>query len=222
MLFRSQNEKSINTLRGMNVPYTEVKDRNTTFAALDYLEAQYAAMVRLNAQGKYDDADKAFPYQTIVFESISHYSDLVQEDLTNRNAKPMDIQQWGRLASHLRTIQNRLRAMDVHSIFTSLDQTNEDGTIGGPLISGQMKVKMPSACDYIGYFEAVTVSKKTTYNTHWRQYGKYLARVRQSPEHAATVGEFPTVIPDFHFDKVKKFIGIEEEVALYGDRKSVV
>lgn len=204
-----QNEKSINTLRGMNVPYTEVFDRNSMFAALSWLENQYAAMQRALSQGKDEEADRLFPYQTIVVESISHYSDLVIEDLTNKGTKQMDYQQWGRLASHLRTIQNRLRAMDVHSIFTSLDQTNEDGTVGGPLISGQTKVKMPSACDYIGYFEAVTVSRKTAYNSHWRQYGKFFARVRQSELHAKDVGEFPAMIESFHFSKVAKYIGLE-------------
>lgn len=203
-----QNEKSINTLRGLDMPYTTVTNRNDVMQTLAYLEAQYAQMLRLLAADKPDEADGVFPWQTIVFESVSHYSDLVVQDLSQDGMKRMDFEQWGKLSSHLRTIQNRLRAMDVHSIFTSLDTTSEDGNSGGPLISGQMRVKMPSACDYIGYFESVSANKRTVYRTHWRQYGKFFARVRQSDMDREKYGEFPAMVEDFHFDKVRGFIGL--------------
>jgi len=205
------NEKSINTLQGMNVQYVEVGKRNDMYQVLDFLEGRYNDMLRLMSQGDDTAANVAFPWQTIVVESISHYSDLVIEDLSQGGTKQMDYQQWGKLGSHLRTIQMRLRALDVHSLFTSLDKVSDDGQHAGPLISGQMATKMPSACDYIVYCEAVGATMKdkpAVYRAHFRQFGKFPARVRQSPVSAKQHGAFPPMIDNFHFDKISKFLGI--------------
>jgi hypothetical protein len=205
------NEGSVLTLQGMDIPYVELDNRNDMNDALAYLEAGHAKMQMLMAQGREEEANLAFPYQTVVVESLSHYCDLIIEDLSQRGVKQMDHQQWGKLTSHLRGIHSRLRALDVHIVYTSLDKVDDQG-VGQPLMVGQMALKMPSGCDYIGYCEAVSTmkDKPVQYRIHFRQYGKFPARARQSPMNVEKYGAFPAIVDNFRFDKIKKYCGIED------------
>ena len=195
------NEKSIVTLMGQDVAYTEVGNRMQMNHAVRWLRSQYDLAMRLFDAGKDEEAEAAFPYQTIVVESLSHYCELLIEDIGARGQKKMDLQAWGQLSSHLRTLHSQLSDMDVHVVYTSLDKVDEAGN-GQPLMTGKNALMMPSACDVIGYFECVPVQrgKAPVYRAHFRQFGRYPARSRFKG--------MPDAVDDFHFDKVRDHLGL--------------
>jgi len=170
------NESSIVALAGQDIPYIEItgqhgpvlQGRGGMDHAIDLIENE----MRRNP----DD----FPYDTIVIESLTHYQDLVVEELTEQGAQPMDQRRWGLLANHLRNVQKRLRDLEVHVVFTALDKVSENEAgvlIGGPMLSGQSAIKLPSSCDLIGYCEA-PATKKGKHTVHFRRRGHFFARSR--------------------------------------------
>jgi len=197
------NERSITTLAGQDISYIEITGQNGPLReGVGGLEATLTALEAL-----YRKDPEEFPYDTIVLESLTHYVALVQEEMTERNSRPMEQRQWGLLGAHMRNIQTRLRNMEVHVVYTALASLKQDdaGTLtGGPLIPGQSAVKLPSACDVIGFCEAPVSAKKPVYSIHFRRKGHYFARSR--------FRGMPASVPHFNFDAVQPY--------LTGDRKS--
>jgi len=191
------NEGSIVTLRGRNQPYIEItgmskkplKDGSGSMnGALDAIERMYRA-----------DPDN-FPYDTIVIESISHYGDLVIDELTDGGAGQMSQNLWGTFGAHLKSIQTRLRTMDVHVVFNALAKTesSEDRKklFGGPYIQGQSADKLPSACDVYGYVELYG----DQYRVHFKKYQHFPARTRFS--------RMPKMVTDFNYEDMKPYLEV--------------
>jgi hypothetical protein len=201
-----QNEASITTLMGRDIPYVlcgspfgsydeekgvggligmRDKNGNQEIGILDSLERLYKKN------------PKTFPYETIVLESMSHYTDLVEEHLTAGATKQMDPLAWGKMKDHLRHVQTRLRAMQVHVVFTCLDElkTNEKSgvTIGGPLMSGKAARTLPSSCDAIGYCRRAG----DRFFVHFKNFGHYQAGSRFT--------RMPSQIENFSFKAVEQF-----------------
>lgn len=200
-------ENSIATGRGQDVPYVEAAGPTDLNAVLAYLEDAQRKSQQLLAAEKPEAAWEAFPYQTVVVESLSHYTDLIIEELTNGGTRKMDMQQWGLLSSHLRNIHTRLSNLPIHVVYTALAQVkeNDSGAIqGGALMSGAMAMKLPSACDAIGYCEQTMTKDGMQYRVHFRRFKQFPARIR-----APRGVETPAFIDDFTFDKVKGLFGIE-------------
>jgi len=198
-----QNENSITTLRGRDVPYYEIIDMSSP------VNAGVGGMIPVleEIEKAYDQGPDAFPFDTIVIESISHYADLCIEEMSKGNALQMDQQKWGRLGSHFRNLQTRLRKLDCHVVFTALAKASiiadaEDGgarTPGSPLIQGQTALKLPSACDVIGYCEEYRPNAKDMkYRVHFRKYQTFPARSRFS--------RMPAVVESFDFKKIEDFL----------------
>jgi hypothetical protein len=198
-----QNEGSITSLRGRDVPYYEIVDMGSALVSgrggmlrvLDELEAMYA------------EDPNTFPYDTVVVESLSHYCDLVTEELTGGGIRPMDQFRWGQLSSHLRTIQVRLRRLDVHAVFTSLARTTtaDDGTvIGDAMIPGQSSIKLPAACDVIGYCEVTTSKNNPVHRIHFRRHKHFIARSR--------FDGLPATIDNFSFQQVETLLQVAPSV----------
>lgn len=192
-----KTENSIVTLRGLDFPYYEVIDlkgklvngRGGMIAILDELIKEYKA------------DPNSFPFETIVIESVSHYSDLVIEDMTSGGKVAMDQQKWGLFTSHFRNIHTRLRDLEVHVVYTALAGLEEkkDGTvIGGPLMSGASKLKLPSACDGIGFCETTGTGERAEYRTYFRKHKHFEARTR--------FRHIPEVLTPFNFADVEKYI----------------
>ena len=164
-----RNEGSMTALMGRNFLFKEVSTRKEMDDLLSEIEKEY----------KHDP--NGFPFDTIVVESISHYADLVIEELTLNNRFNMDQQRWGVLSSHFRTIHSRLRALDLHTVFTSLVKIdrNKEGAIvnGGPLLQGNMSYKLPSACDIFALCE-VREGKVPIYETWFTARNGVPARSR--------------------------------------------
>ena len=106
------NEQSITTLRGMDVAYYEVTGmKGDVTNGSGGLEN-----ILLELENEYYRDPNEFPYETVVLESISHYSDLVADELTRGGKVFMDQAKWGQFLSHFRNIQARLRNMEVHAV----------------------------------------------------------------------------------------------------------
>lgn len=190
------NEQSITTLRGRSIPYYVVTDKDETKFDPKTGRGSMNHILDHLIRG-YDRDPNAFPFDTIVIESISHYADLVQEQLT-RGGQKMDQQKWGFFLAHFRNIQARLRNIEVHVVFTALDRVEKDDGgqyYGGPLIPGQTGFKLPSACDVIGYCEEVGGE----YKVHFRKRRHFRARSR--------LAGVPPVVKNFNFQEIEKLIG---------------
>jgi hypothetical protein len=184
------NEKSIVSLLGHNFDYVEVSSRKDMGEVLAFLRDRYTAAL--------GGDENAFPWETVVVESLSHYCELLVEDISKKGQTKMDQQAWGLLSSHLRTLHSQLSDMDVHVVYTSLEQVDDAGQ-GRPLMTGKNAIMVPSACDVIGFCEAVPGQKKITHRIHFQQYGRYPARSR--------FRGLPAHIDDFHFDAVRDVLG---------------
>lgn len=194
-----------------------LKVRQHFMNVLDWLEGMHREAVRLQneaaqleAAGKADEADarfdeaaRAFPYQTVVVESCTHLVDLVIEDITDYGRKTMDQRGWGLIQTFLRTVHDRLRTLDVHVVYTALAQVKDvkgtESSQGSPNISGSMAQKMPSACDCIGFCEELNGPKgESVYRVHFRKFGPYPARAR--------FRRMPKFIDNFRFEAVAGYL----------------
>lgn len=222
------NENSHLTLRQLqelNVPYqivgkradgSVVKVRAHLTEIFDDLEKRHLKMRQFyalanEAEAKGDteahkkacaDAEEAFPWMTIVPESLTHLCDLLVEDVSDYGKKKMDQQGWGLISTYLRTMHSRLRNMDVHVVYTCLAKTTEaEGggvTSGGPHLLGQMAEKLPSMCDVVAYLEELPTEKGPIYRTFFRKYRFWQARTR--------FGGFSDYIDSFDFKKLEALL----------------
>lgn len=184
---------------------------------LTFLEDQHREMQRLfslarktNQTEERDElfarGEQMFPWETIVVESLTHYADMVVEDLSQRATKQMNQGLWGKLSSHLRTVHDRLRGLEAHIVYTALDKvvTGEGGGIahGSAAIPGAMSEKLPSACDSIGYCEEGRGPKgEVRFFAHFRRHGVFPARSRFK--------RMPAKIENFNFADVQQYIGTD-------------
>jgi hypothetical protein len=199
------NEGSIVTLRGLDIPYYEMTDMTSQLRdgrgglnrIIDELEKEYQA------------DPKAFPYETIVVESLTHYSELVVEEISEQGTKPMDQRKWGEVASHFRNVHARLCNMQVHVVYTSLDKIDKSDSgviVAGPSLQGAAATKLPSACEVVGYCEVSRSNKKvggtlvaqTDYKVHFRKHGHYPARSR--------FDAMPDVVDNFKFAEIEQYL----------------
>lgn len=187
-----KNENSILTVQGRDIDYTLIANRREMEQVLAHLTAKYHEMLRLFDQDKDDAAQAAFPWQTVVIENLSHYCELLVEDISRSGQNRMDQQAWGLLSNHLRNIHATLCDMDVHTVYTSLDTVDDNG-IGRPLMTGKNAIIMPSSCDVIAYCEDIAQPKKpTVYRMHFKKKGKMPARSRFK--------NFPESVDSFDFN----------------------
>jgi hypothetical protein len=208
------NEGSELSLRERGVDYIKVgkdadgspiKARRHMSEILSMLEDRHAKMRAAYAANDDAAAMEAFPWQTIVWESLTHYCDLLVEDISNGGAQKMDQQRWGLLSGHLRTVHGRLRNLDVHVVMTSLAKTENDGAsgaaMGKPHIVGSMAEKLPSSCDVIGYCEEGPTTK------NGRQWHVHFAKHKWFPARSRFRG-LPAKATNFRFADVQQHLGL--------------
>ena len=189
-------ENSQLTLKGLDFPFIEITDLDSPL--VDGRGGMNKVMDELRTL--YNKDPNEFPYQTIVIESVSHYSDLVVEALTNGGKNAMDQLRWGLFTSHFRHLHTMLRDMQVHVVYTALATIEEKGNtaVGGPLLSGASKVKLPAACDVIGYCEAITGKNVQQYKIHFQNKPPYEARTRFK--------KLPGVVENFNFAEIEQYL----------------
>ncbi len=192
------NEQSVVTLRGKNYPYFEVVDMDHT--KFDPKTGRGSMMhIIKHLEAMYNKYLEDFPFDTVVCEATSHYCDLVQEQITNGSTKIMAQNDWGTLSSHMRTVQTRLRRLQMHSVFTALDITDADNDGkpigGGPMLPGKLSEKLPSSCDVTGYCEVINGKDGPVHRIHFRKYKHFDARSR--------FRRLPALVTDFKFNKIQ-------------------
>lgn len=194
-----KNENSILTVQGRDIDYTLVSSRQDMHAVLAHLTAQHAKMLTLYAQKQDEAAEQAFPWQTIVIENLSHYCELLVEDISRGGQQRMDQQGWGMLSNHLRNVHATLCDMDVHTVYTSLDTVDDNG-LGRPMMTGKNAIIMPSSCDVIAHCEAVVKGKDKdpVYRVHFRKNGRFPARSRFT--------DFPASVDGFDFQNFESHL----------------
>lgn len=217
------NENSHLSLRDRDLPYTilgkengrRVKVRQQVASNLAELkkmaneaDAYLARAYEADDAGEtekadefFAKADKAFPYQTIVTESLTHLNELLVEEIgaggTGASKGKMDQQKWGELATFYRNMNNALRSLPVHVVYTSLDTFDADSETGLPYISGKTARVLPSACDVVGYCEEASGPKgESVYRIHFRRY-----RAREARSRFATL---PRFVDNFDFEALHK------------------
>lgn len=187
-----KNENSVLTLQGQDVPYTLIATRQDMAKVLAHLTERYVAMMRHLDAGNDDAAHEAFPWQTIVIENLSHYCELLVEDISRGGEQQMNQQLWGLLSNHLRNIHATLCDLDAHIVYTSLDTVDESGK-GRPLMTGKNAIIMPSSCDVIVHCEQIVKGpkKETAYRANFTKSGSFPARSRFK--------SFPPFVDGFDF-----------------------
>lgn len=176
-----RSENSHVTLMGRDFDVVLIEDRASLVRVIQELEERVERAQDLWARDTDDAiarADEIFPWQTIVVESLSHYCEMLVEDISRGGAKRMDQQQWGLLSSHLRNVHQRLSLLPVHVVYTALDAAGTEDTAGKPLMTGKNATIIPSACDVIGYCECATSKRGTVYRVHFREFQRNIARSR--------------------------------------------
>jgi len=205
-----RGENSYVTLRDLSLPFISMGENADTGEAipvrkhmaevLTFLKERHDQMNALLKEGEEEAANAKFPWQTIVVESLTHYSELVQSDISRNNMVRMDQQKWGDVANHFSDIHNTLSGMAVHVVYTSL--VKEAPSEGGkrpsaePNMVGKASKIIPSACDILAYCEEITTAKGSTYRVHFRKHEHYPARSR--------VAGVPRHIDNFHFRELDK------------------
>lgn len=169
-------------------------------AVLNMLEHEHTTMLQQLRAGS--DVT-AFPWETIVIESMTHLCAMLQDDISQNGKIKMDQQRWGIMSDYLRTLHTRLRALQCHVVFTALAKVEgEEGAAleGAPDIPGKMSRLLPSACDAIGFCETSDPGGKNAavYRIHFRQHRIYPARTR--------FRGMPAVVQDFHFEEIVKHL----------------
>ncbi len=192
------NEQSIVTLRGQDVSYIEIggsrgKGKKVWEEMDDILDELLAIQ-----KSKGPDA---LPCQTIVVESLSHYIDMLIEDMTNGGDIEMNFKHWGLIGTHLRHVQDMLRQLDVHAVFTALAKvvtdSNGSASMGMPMLTGQSAEKLPSSCDIIAYSE-MRPGKPPIYTTHFQKHGVFQARTR--------FASMPASVQNFGWEHISPYL----------------
>lgn len=194
-----QNEGSILTLHGRDVDYVTVSNRKDMTEVLNMLMLKHQQMVNLLKAKKEGEAYAAFPYETIVIESLSHYTELVVQDISENNTKQMNQQGWGKLSNHIASMHSILRSMQCHVVYTSLAAVDDSGE-GFPMLVGKQKTMLPSSCDVVAYCDVAEQGKKrgSVYTTYFKKRGPFYARSR--------IQGFPVEADNFEFGTIEKLL----------------
>jgi hypothetical protein len=191
-----QSEMSITTLARKKFPYIQIVDKSSP------LKKGVGGMVDTLTQLEkmYESDMNNFPYDTIVCESMTHYMELVQDELTEGNRTPMDVNKYGKLAAHIRNIHARLSDMQVHVVYTALGKWDEKSDKGSPYLPGKTGDLLPSACEVYAYMTVKDQGKGNPplHIMHTRTHAGWKARTR--------LNRLPAEIRDFNFKQIEHLL----------------
>lgn len=200
-----KGEGSHIALSGRKFDYLEVEGPVEMDEALGLLEGREHKAKKLAQQGKEDEAIEAFPWETVVVESLTHYADAIVEEYTRGGATMMDKRTWGQLSGHLRSVRARLGRLPVHVVFIALSKTltNDKQEVLSiePSFPGSMNEKLPSACDVVVYMERRAGKPRDSFTAHFNKCGKAVAGSRYD-----ALTQMGSMSP-FDFAKVEQALG---------------
>lgn len=193
------------SLAGKSFDVLEVDSASEMDEALTLLESRHVKAQKLWQSGKEDEGDAAFPWQTVVIESLTHYCDAIVEEYTRGGQTLMDKREWGKLSTHLRNVQARLRRLPVHGVFVALSKTltDKEGKVLSiePSFPGSMNEKLPSACEVVVYCERRAGKPRDLFTAHFNRAGVAVAGSRYD-----ALTQQGTMRP-FNFAEVEKILG---------------
>jgi len=166
-----KNEGSEEVIRGNDFGMAKVNSRAEMEARLqDLLAAQNSGRIR-----EWGD--------TVVIESLSHYSELFTMELTDHGRQDMK-GHWGTYSAHFTYMREVLWQLDMHVVITGLAnvKTDKNGSIikAGFKLFGQPGDLIVSSCDLVGFCEQIPGPR---WLCHVENYGKFPGgtRVRGMP-----------------------------------------
>jgi hypothetical protein len=121
--------------------------------------------------------------RTIVFDSLTFYSDLYLADTAARQATPDNRALYGMLGTHLRDLRVKVHSVPCNTVWLCLDRVaDEHNPVGGPMIPGQQGQKFAAGCNFLLYARRTSVkTAQTTVDTfalHSRPFGMNMAGSR--------------------------------------------
>lgn len=191
-----KSENSVTTLGGRNFPFFQIVDRSSPLkGGIGGLEKILSAI-----ETDYEKDPGNFPFDTIVFDAMTHYAELVLDELTEGNKVPMDRQKYERLAAHFRNIHARLSEMQIHVVYCALAKWDEKTDKGSAYLSGKSGDIIPSACEVYAHMTVKDQGKGNPqlFTMHTQTHQGWKARTR--------LNRLPAEITNFHFDKVRSLL----------------
>lgn len=207
-----QNENSVTTLAGRNINYLIVKDRSSPFNPKTASGGMDAILKMIETD--YNKDPNAFPYDTIVADALTHYAELVQDEMTQGAKVAMDVHKYNLLTAHFRSIHARLTNMQVNVVYCALSKVDEKTDKGDAYLSKKIAEILPSSCEVYAHMTVKDQGKDKDgkerpriYTMHTRTHGVWKAGTR--------FRRLPAEIQNFDYDKIKHLLSnlTAEEIA---------
>ena len=122
---------------------------------------------------------------TVCIDSLTLYSDLYFTGLeiaaVKRNNQVDRRRLFGDLGQHLAWLITEMHKLPVNVLWICLEKPPQDGSAGGPLLTGQTRDKAPARCEYLMYQRAYRVKpdEPPIFEIRTKPYGPYIAGGRQ-------------------------------------------
>lgn len=122
-------------------------------------------------------------YKTVVVDSITLHADMMLNAYKTSQPPGKDDMRavYSSLLTYLQNMQLRFHELPCNVIWTALpaEPDPESGTLGGPLVPGQAKMKLAARCDFVFYHQSVQAGgQPPRWELRTRQYGRMFARGR--------------------------------------------
>jgi len=102
-------------------------------------------------------------YKTLVFDSLTHYSEILMDDILKKDRKSRpQIQHWGTLIDTIKKTVWRLQAKKINTIFICLEKEDKDDDqiLKRPDLPGSLKAAVPAIVDIVGYMRVSHKNKR--------------------------------------------------------------
>lgn len=197
-------ENSHETLRGAKFDYLIVRDWSSPFKESEGSGGMNAILTMI--ENEYKRAPDKFPFDTIVPDGLTHFSELLKDELTQGGKTAMDVQKYERLTSHFRNIHARLSNMDVHTVYISLGTIDENSKKGDAYLQKKAKEVIPSSCEVYAHMTVKDQGKNNPkiYMMHTQAHGEWKARTRYR--------KLPAEIKNFRFADIRHLLRNVDDV----------
>lgn len=116
-------------------------------------------------------------YETIVFDSLTRYSELKMDQILSADHKlKPQIQHWGELVTKIKQLIWALQGKNLNTIFICLEkEVEQDGKlIKRPSLTGQLAQSIPAIVDVCGYlYVSEDGTRRLSINPTSRWYAKH-------------------------------------------------
>ncbi|UCC74938.1 MAG: AAA family ATPase [Gemmatimonadota bacterium] len=181
LFFADATEKGWETIRNMNPENFYDPNFIPEVWAIEEPQDMFQSIQSLGTRLKQTPGD----IQTLVIDSLTLYSDLYYTGLevaaVKRNNQVDRRRLYGDLGQHLAWLITEVHKLPVNVLWLCLEKAPQDGSMGGPLLTGQTRDKAPARCEYLLYQRAyrVKADEPPTFEIRTKPFGPYIAGGRQ-------------------------------------------